>query len=237
MPIKENFSGIGIFLLVAVAALGGNIKDGSKLENKFVATPEIITVKSANGMARTVCVGTARIKGSVDIATLVVPPTSGNGCFGKPGDALKPDVDNSKTSVEIVTAKFEADPNELGTTENNEKWLLYEYPSTIYFKTVDAAGKEQWDAFCAVTIFPDAPYTTEMPPKTKFLTYKRNSDPTHIDSPKTPVTCDGIQFALKNQIPREKPKPAVAADETKLTRHSPLPSYSAPTSTGHSARR
>ena len=89
---------------------------------------------------------------------------------------------------------------------DGEKWLFWAPPVSIYYRFKDmVSGREEWEALCVATLYPDYRYVVKNSARRKMFLYQRKKQPVSIGD-QSKITCQSMRIAKTVEIKPTKPK-------------------------------
>jgi hypothetical protein len=195
--VKNLFIGFTVFFCV----FGRSVEaTPPPPEFRIAIQPRLLTLKQANGKDVTFCLAAvehivSKQKGS---ALSNVGPT--RSCSGTPDDyVLKDEKAAEQRGMDTFPATSIGKRSEIAII-GSIKYFTRIDPSAIIYRTIDASGKEVYNAVC-VAVKAAVSNTLDM----ANIVYPRTNISDPIEDFHSKVECDGIGYAVRNEIKTVKP--------------------------------
>jgi hypothetical protein len=166
---------------------------------RILLAPRMLKLESKVGTDRTVCFAVLQNSRNGKFATAVAEPGLSKSCSNDPAEYAVDTREADKRGMDTFSAKFIGSDSEraiIGTTN----YFMELNPAALIFRTTDAKGKEVYDAVCVTVNRSVANNSNRVS-----IAYPRTNASDPIQDFKSKVECDGIDYAVRNEIKTVKP--------------------------------
>lgn len=207
--IKKVSFPLAVAVLAFTSFLSADL-DPKDWKQNFAISPVIVSATVPGGVARPVCVmfaenqkGDSVVAGVADVGPAASCPKDVMAYIGGSAEFFE------RRGLDTGDAEFVGNSDER-VAAAGQNWRFGSPPLAIFFRTKNLkTGREVWSAFCVSPVQPE--YQGDK--HARAVIYARSNPNDRIDGFGSKVKCDGVSFALRNQIQPTRPTYIASPDE------------------------